>query len=305
MDSSGDQENPSTTRNSSPVVGQHSFSEEEGSSSSGSSSGSKDDPPSVQHTSEVTTADKVSGSQLFPLQEAMKNADSGSHSSEEELEEINIGNEFMRGSTEKRKWSELTHSEASSESDIDIPDYQPSENMARLSPRTDVSSCDTLSEDEDRNHNKVLPTPVEFSTSPPVDAHKPRRSHSPPPKLFGFSNQARQQRHNNQLAEIHQNQLPEIHQSHLPAVTLTRKLSHHQPGSALHSAVRRVSGLSSSLGDLTKLREAGRTDKKIASPRKRSRKSHLLSRPCLDFEKMQQMQTVTSWQGGELSLFCW
>ena len=24
-----------------------------------------------------------------------------------------------------------------------------------MSPRTDVSSCDTLSEDEDRNHNKV------------------------------------------------------------------------------------------------------------------------------------------------------
>ena len=46
------------------------------------------------------------------------------------------------------------------------------------------SSCE-VSGDEDHNHNQ--PAPVQFSTSPPVDVHKPRRSLSPPPKLFGFS----------------------------------------------------------------------------------------------------------------------
>jgi len=47
------------------------------------------------------------------------------------------------------------------------------------------------------------------------------------------------------------------------------------------------------------------------SPNKRHRstpKPHNIQRPCLDFEKMQQIKTkvVTSWrQGTELSLFCW
>ena len=33
-----------------------------------------------------------------------------------------------------------------------------------------------------------------------------------------------------------------------------------------------------------------RSDKRIFSPRKKSRKAHLLPRPCLDFEKMQQVR---------------
>jgi len=47
------------------------------------------------------------------------------------------------------------------------------------------------------------------------------------------------------------------------------------------------------------------------SPNKRHRstpKPQNIQRPCLDFEKMQQIKTkvVTSWrQGTELSLFCW
>jgi len=48
------------------------------------------------------------------------------------------------------------------------------------------------------------------------------------------------------------------------------------------------------------------------SPNKRHRltpRPHNIQRPCLDFEKMQQIKkrVVTSWrpQGAELSLFCW
>lgn len=51
------------------------------------------------------------------------------------------------------------------------------------------------------------------------------------------------------------------------------------------------------------------TAKKTISPRKRSRTARVehIQRPCLDFEKMQQLQThAVSWRhGGELSLFCW
>ena len=47
------------------------------------------------------------------------------------------------------------------------------------------STCDTPSGDEATNNSSSGPEPVQFSTSPPVDVHKPRRSLSPP--AFGFS----------------------------------------------------------------------------------------------------------------------
>ena len=49
-------------------------------------------------------------------------------------------------------------------------------------------SCDTPVSGDEADHTV---RPVQFSTSPPVDVHKPRRSLSPPgpPKLFpGFTN---------------------------------------------------------------------------------------------------------------------
>ena len=54
-------------------------------------------------------------------------------------------------------------------------------------------SCSTpVSGDDNEDHNHNHPAPVQFSTSPPVDVHKPRRSLSPPPKLFGFTQQSLQ-----------------------------------------------------------------------------------------------------------------
>lgn len=124
----------------------------------------------------------------------------------------------------------------------------------------------------DHNHNLVgrPGTPLQFSTSPPGGVHKPRRSLSPPD--VGVQTQH-------------------------------------------FSLFRREAGLSSSLGDLSRL-DDGRIDveeeqggKKTISPRKRSRTSRVqhIQRPCLDFEKMQQLRArAVSWRtGGELSLFCW
>jgi hypothetical protein len=62
----------------------------------------------------------------------------------------------------KRKWSQMAANRLSVES---------------------TSSSD----DEVQGLLRPLSTPVEFRTSPPVDAHKPSRSQSPPPKLFFFS----------------------------------------------------------------------------------------------------------------------
>ena len=198
--------------------------------------------------------------------------DSGNHSSEEELEEIITNKkpyvEILRDC--KRKWTDLSQSDTSCESDTEFedPELRPLETSAANDRSTSTSagssSCDTPSGDEDHNHNH--PTPVQFSTSPPVDVHKPRRSLSPPPKLFGFRGQ-----------EADSGQaIPEI-----------------RPRSA--------SGLgtySSSLGDLSRLEYEAleRREKKTISPRKRSRTSRVqhIQRPCLDFEKMQQVRLFES-----------
>lgn len=213
------------------------------------------------------------------------NIDSGNHSSEEELEEIITNKKPYVERDCKRKWTDLSQSDTSCESDTEFeePELRPldtgasNNNDRSTSTSAGSSSCDTPSGDEDHNHNH--PTPVQFSTSPPVDVHKPRRSLSPPPKLFGFSGT---QTETGQA-------IPEI-----------------RPRSS--------SGLgiySSSLGDLSRLEYEAleRRGKKTISPRKRSRTSRVqhIQRPCLDFEKMQQLRArAVSWRhGGELSLFCW
>jgi hypothetical protein len=75
-----------------------------------------------------------------------------------------LGDDEVRGpgSENKRKWSQVASNRLSVES---------------------TSSSDN----EVEGLLRPLSTPVEFCTSPPVDAHKPSRSQSPPPKLFLFS----------------------------------------------------------------------------------------------------------------------
>jgi len=206
--------------------------------------------------------------------------DSGNHSSEEELEEINTNKSHYESHYVerdcKRKWTDLSQSDTSCDSDTEFEEPELSLELcgSREERRTSTSGLssssqtpDNISGDEDQNHNQ--PAPVQFSTSPPVDVHKPRRSLSPPPKLFGFS----------QLSVVRQ-----------------------------ETATARLGNYSSSLGDLSRI-ETRVSCKKTISPRKKSRTSrvHHIQRPCLDFEKMQQLRArAVSWRhGGELSLFCW
>jgi uncharacterized protein YaiE (UPF0345 family) len=219
------------------------------------------------------------------------------HSSEEELEVINnpsncaaVGTSAKElltcrsGSVstvmpEKRKWSQMT---AGSTCSLSNTCHQPTHSSGRLTiaetcsfihggsscnvelgggggggrasvaviattPAADQSSGS--SDEEVQGLLAAMATPVQFRTSPPLDAHKPGRSQSPPPKLF------------------------------------------HYGGNASAAAALEV------------------------SPRKRHRhtpRAHHIQRPCLDFEKMQQMKAraVTAWRhsgdhGGELSVYCW
>lgn len=122
---------------------------------------------------------------------------------------------------------------------------------------------------------------VQFSTSPPTGnhVHKPRRSLSPPPKMM--------------LME-QEEEVPTIH-SHSSKIWCPASLESRGVEQLL------VGGEEP---------QQQRKERRAISPKKRYRQSrvHHIQRPCLDFEKMQQLKTraVTSWRhGGELSLFCW
>ncbi|XP_067009560.1 uncharacterized protein Reph isoform X2 [Anabrus simplex] len=115
------------------------------------------------------------------------------------------------------------------------------------------SSGASSSDEEVQGLLAAMNTPVQFRSSPPLDAHKPGRSLSPPPKLFHYGGAG--------IAGGH------------PAEASPRKRHRHTP------------------------------------------RPHHIQRPCLDFEKMQQLKAraVTAWRhsgdhgghGGELSVFCW
>ncbi|XP_068219069.1 IQ motif and SEC7 domain-containing protein 2-like isoform X1 [Palaemon carinicauda] len=171
------------------------------------------------------------------------------HSSEEELETLTGSWSRETGPPEKRKWSQV----------------------ARLS-LTDSGSSD--------EEVCVLTTgsrpPVQFRTSPPLEAHKPLRSVSPPTKMLSLASSGRE----NLLSA----------------------------GGATGGSGSPEGATGSSEGGSTPRAEGGA---RAASPRKRHRQTprpHQMHRPCLDFEKMQQMKNraVTQWRnGGELSLsFC-
>ena len=207
------------------------------------------------------------------------------HSSEEELEVINnpsncaaVGTSAKElltcrsGSVstvmpEKRKWSQMT---AGSTCSLSNTCHQPTHSSGRLTiaetcsfihggsscnvelggggggsrasvaviattPAADQSSGS--SDEEVQGLLAAMATPVQFRTSPPLDAHKPGRSQSPPPKLF------------------------------------------HYGGNASAAAALEV------------------------SPRKRHRhtpRAHHIQRPCLDFEKMQQVSN----RSAALAILC-
>lgn len=152
-------------------------------------------------------------------------------------------------------------------------------------------------------------TPVQFCTSPPLDVYKPRKSQSPPPKLFhmsgsnGQSGTGPSRQHSFDSSRSREGQRPSGAFLPRPRPRLLRPVEY----SSLPSRGQVESG---EYG-LEDAEDVAVEDTGHYSPNKRHRstpKPQNIQRPCLDFEKMQQIKTkvVTSWrQGTELSLFCW
>ncbi|KAK9870169.1 hypothetical protein WA026_006259 [Henosepilachna vigintioctopunctata] len=131
------------------------------------------------------------------------------HSSEEELEVINRNKEEIAGRParatsvclpEKRKWSQISGGNFARNANL--------ENVENMSPKSNTSprsSCSPYQKEEaahhsgssdDEVHNLLasMSTPVQFRTSPPLEAVKPgrrtplnkMRSSSPPAKLLHY-----------------------------------------------------------------------------------------------------------------------
>lgn len=251
--------------------------------------------------------------------------DNDNHSSEEELEDIIgsggkkavYGGSSIKGgsssstNTEKRKWSEVN-----SESGDEVGRTSQAVFRAGSGSSGDEEVSGLMLAGGTQGGSSY--TPVQFCTSPPLDVYKPRKSQSPPPKLFHMAAQSGPARqHSLDCGRGREGQRPS-------GAFLPRRLLRPVEYSSLPA--RQDSGdLRGGQEEAEPGEEAGHR-----SPNKRHRstpKPHNIQRPCLDFEKMQQVifpslpvgpeiciklifqiktKVVTSWrQGTELSLFCW
>ena len=207
-------------------------------SSHSSSLSSSSSSSSSQHLMAISPPNHVMPSAL----DIMDPLD-GNHSSEEELEEIN---KFEAGAS-----APLAAEALSSPSPL-LP-------APPALINTTPVAVDTPMELQ----------PVQFSTSPPtgVHVHKPRRSSSPPAKMFVFENGD---------SELNNG-------FHIPAAGA---------GALAAGNGGAVSGRQQFSGDAKAERSAERRERRrTISPRKRYRQSRTqhIQRPCLDFEKMQQV----------------
>ncbi|XP_066603251.1 la-related protein Larp4B-like isoform X2 [Prorops nasuta] len=242
------------------------------------------------------------------------------HSSEEELEVINspkvVPSQGCRPATapEKRKWSQVSNSGPQTQQQLQ-GQQQPQQRTLAGDLDSIGATCSAPvsragrelagsgSSDEEvqgllggrSGSGSVISQPVQFRTSPPVDAHKPGRSLSPPPKLFHAST-----REPRSLPRPRSRPRPQSH-THLHCSHLDCHHHHHHHHHHYHHHHHHHHRLDSDLDLLN-----------ACSPRKRHRPPHRLPRPCLDFEKMQQLKAraVTTWRhsgehGNELSVFCW
>ncbi|XP_058801321.1 homeobox protein slou [Phymastichus coffea] len=241
------------------------------------------------------------------------------HSSEEELEVINGPKDDEAVATvtplpvrpsavpEKRKWSEANSGSSScTQVRQRDDDGEASGTTAYSAPASRTGREASGSSDEEiqglcySRSGSAISQPVQFRSSPPQDAYRPVRSLSPPPKLFhasaAFSSSPPCIVPSSSSASEH------LHHLHRPAY-------HHRPRSRprphshyehSHHPHPHRAHIAQDLADVDVV--------SACSPRKR----HRPPRPCLDFEKMQQLKTqaVTAWRhtsehGNELSVFCW
>lgn len=253
------------------------------------------------------------------------------HSSEEELEDI-IGTKKVytcsppgtgassnsiktctSTNPEKRKWSEVNSSSSSDEA------------ATHPHPHGRVSACVFRAGSGSSGDEEVSGllegaeggtyTPVQFCTSPPLDVYKPRKSQSPPPKLFHMSM-------NGSSGIPRQNSLDSVRPREGPGRPSGAFRPRPRAARVGNAGLVEFSSLAGEGGEYQLREEVEERESSSLleqesnghghrSPNKRHRSTprpHNIQRPCLDFEKMQQIKTrvVTSWrQGTELSLFCW
>ena len=217
----------------------------------------------------------------------------GNHSSEEELEEINKEGVAISPSGSP-SGSPVTPSgppsgSTSSNSVSSLSSSGGCDGSVRTSTPSDALTCG--------NADK----PVEFSTSPPtgIHVHKPRRSLSPPPNVFSSADSIVDSAHDadNQPNNTAQDpawptKLKVVESSKLwcpipvrpnPVFDLGKTGSAEGPTINAHPQFSRHA----------EIRAEERRERRAISPRKRYRhqnRIHHLQRPCLDFEKMQQVK---------------
>lgn len=164
----------------------------------------------------------------------------------------------------------------------------------------------------------LLTTPVQFCTSPPMDVHRPSRRKPwtpPPPKVFHVM--ATDQSFDLEDPEIVdiENRAKPRPAAFVPVNTGNSNRNGVSAGGPVSSGGPQVEAEGGSSVYCPRhhhhTQQGGQT-RQTPSPNKRHRltpRPHNIQRPCLDFEKMQQIKkrVVTSWrpQGAELSLFCW
>ena len=204
----------------------------------------------------------------------------GNHSSEEELEEINkcdgdepelvtpLSSSSPSQATPNSVNSSIPSSRETPESHWSMASNSPSSDEAMPS---DHAPSNNAIGSNGRGH--LNPTPVQFSTSPPTGLHvyKPRRSSSPPTKMFLASGSLA-------LAEGGGDG-----GSHLAPPT-SGYVEQHQAGGV---ALEREGSTEFERRD----RGGTSSSRRMISPRKKYRHSRTnhMQRPCLDFEKMQQV----------------
>ena len=284
----------------------------------------------------------------------MLDPDTDNHSSEEELEDIiGVGKKVYSGATsgqqlqqgrvsiksgggaastnpEKRKWSEVTCS--SGEETEPVTSHQ-----AAVSAVFRAGSGSSGDEEVSglMDGGGSSDTPVQFCTSPPLDVYKPRKSQSPPPKLFHMSasscaGPAVTRQHSLDCGRATGSGRPSGAFLPRPRPRLLRPAEYLGAGAGQCELGGGAGAEHWDGGDPGPELEFD-LEPGHRSPNKRHRstpKPQNIQRPCLDFEKMQQVEhniyniqheahfnhlpfqiktkVVTSWrQGTELSLFCW
>jgi len=206
---------------------------------------------------------------------------------------------------------------------------------------TASSSCSNEDPETGCVCGRRLTTPVQFCTSPPMDVHRPRRKPwtPPPPKVFHVMASSHSasfdltQEEDDEIVDIENRARPR-QAAFMPVNTTTGNgnasicnngdtamgmghmtmqgtSSDEQTTSAMTTMTTNASQYCPRHHHHTQQQQQHQ-QRQTPSPNKRHRltpRPHNIQRPCLDFEKMQQIKkrVVTSWrpQGAELSLFCW